>query len=143
VTKVSFPEVSALFAGGAALASGRGEHHVFRAVLLSIVVSVAIGQNAALLCTAWCHDATSAPCPHEASTTSSSVQADDRCEDAAAGVVAFVREDAPRVPAAPDAQNAPGVPRVRPALPSADLTFGFAPGRRLLEERPLITSLRI
>jgi hypothetical protein len=116
---------------------------VFRAVLFSIVVSLAIGQNAALLCDAWCHDTASARCPHEESTTSSSVKAGDRCQDAAAGMVAFVREDAPGVPAAADAQNALGVPRFRPALPSADMPSGFAPGRRLLEERPLITSLRI
>ena len=76
---------------------------VFRAALVSVVLTLAIGQNAGLLCKAWCHDATSTGCPHRDSTTSSSVRADDNCTTVAAGAVTFVREDGRRTAPAPDA----------------------------------------
>jgi hypothetical protein len=116
---------------------------VLRATLFSIVMSLALGQNAGLLCKVWCHDATSARCPHEESTSASSVSADDRCEDTVIDVVAFVREDARRAGSASDAQNSVVVPGFRLAPPPADPRAGFESGGRLLEERPLITSLRI
>ena len=56
---------SRLFQAGAALALMGGEYHVFRAALFSIVLTLAVGQNAGLLCKVWCHDATSAGCPHQ------------------------------------------------------------------------------
>ncbi len=129
---------------GAGLALGSGEYHVFRAALFSIVLTLAVGQNASLLCQAWCHEATSAGCSHEDSTTSPSVSADDRCPSAVLGPVAFVREDARRTVAAPDAQNALVVPRFRWAPSPAHLRLGFelGPGP-LLEERPLVIALRI
>jgi hypothetical protein len=120
-----------------------GEHTVFRAALFSIVLTLAVGQNASLLCKVWCHDATSAGCPHQDSTTSPSVSADD-CMNAVVGAVAFVREDARRTAAAPDAQNALAVPRFRLAPSPTDLRPGFEAGwRQLHEERPLILALRI
>lgn len=140
--KVRISSRSLLGVAGAALAPGADEHHVFRAALLSVVMSLALGQNAGLFCKVWCHDATLAQCPHEETTTSSSVSADDRCEDTAIDVVAFVREDARRAADAPDARNAPGVARFRVA-PSPDLLSDFESGRRLLEARPLVISLRI
>jgi hypothetical protein len=117
---------------------------VFRAALFSIVLTLAVGQNASLLCKVWCHDATSATCPHQGSTTSSSVSADDNCSSDVGGAVAFVREDARRAASAPDAQNALVVARFLLALSHNDLGVGFEPGRRLLlEERPLVIALRI
>lgn len=116
---------------------------MFRAVLFSIVLTLAVGQNAGLLCKVWCHDATSAGCPHQDSTTSPSVSADDSCSRVVVGAVGFVREDAKRT-SAPDAQNALVVPRFRLAPSPTDLRSGFEAGRRqLLEERPLILALRI
>ena len=116
---------------------------MFRAALFSIVLTLAVGQNAGLLCKVWCHDAPSAGCPHQGSTTSPSVSADDNC-GSAVGTVAFVREDARRSAAAPDAQNALVVPRFRLAPLPTDLRSGFEAGRRqLVEERPLILALRI
>jgi hypothetical protein len=44
--------------------------NVFRAALVSVVLTLATGPNAGLLCTAWCVDATSTGCPHQDSTTS-------------------------------------------------------------------------
>ena len=123
---------------------------MFRAALFSIVLTLAVGQNAALLCKVWCHDATSAGCPHQDSTTSPDlttspgVSADDNCGSTFVGPVAFVREDARRTAAAPDAQNALAVPRFLLALSHTDLGSGFESGRRrLFEERSLVIALRI
>ena len=117
---------------------------MFRAALFSIVLTLTFGQNASLLCKVWCPDATSAGCPHQDSTTSPSVSTHDNCRSDVGAAVAFVREDARRTAAAPDAQNALVVPRFLLALSHIDLGFGFESGRRLLlEERPLVIALRI
>lgn len=130
---------------GAALALRDGEHPVFRAALFSIVLTLAVGQNAALLCEVWCQDATSAGCLHQGSTTSPSVSADDSCSRVVVGaVVGSVREDARRTAAAPDAQNALVLPRFRLVPSPTDRRSGFEAGwRQLPEERPLILALRI
>lgn len=117
---------------------------MFRAALFSIVLTLAVGQNAGLLCKVWCHDATSTACPHQESTTSPSVRADDTCVDAAVGAVAFVREDGRRTAPAPDAQNALVVLRFQFVAPPTDPRPGYESGKRmLLEERPLVIALRI
>jgi len=127
---------------GAALAHGRREDHVFRGALFLIVVTLAVGQSAGRLCKVWCHDATSTGCPHQDSTTSSSVR-DDSCT-VVAGAVAFVSEDGRRTVPAPDAQNALVVRRFRFVAPSTDPRSGLESERRLLlEERPLIIALRM
>jgi hypothetical protein len=116
---------------------------VFRAALFSIVLTLAVGQNARLFCQAWCHDGMSAECPHEGSTIPS-VGSEDNCRSAEVGAVAFVREDARRTAAAPDAQNALVVPRFLFAPSPSDLRSGVELGTGLLlEERPLIFALRI
>ena len=133
-----------LVQAGAALALMGGEYHVFRAALFSTVLTLAVGQNADLLCKVWCHDATSAGCPHKGSTTSPGVSAEDSCRSDVLGAVAFVREDARSTAAAPDAQNAVVVPRFRLAPSPTDLRPSFESGRWLpLEERPLVIALRI
>ena len=137
---------------GVFLASKRIEHHMFpfRAVVVSVALTLAVGQNASLLCKVWCHDATSAGCPHQdsttapGSTTSPSVSADHTCGSGFVGPVAFVREDGRRTAGAPDAQNALVVPRLRLTPSATHLRLGFELGRRLLlEERPLVIALRI
>ena len=117
---------------------------MFRSALFSIVLTLVVGQDASLLCKVWCADTTSAECPHQDSTTSPSVSARDDCRSDVGGAVAFVREDAQRTTAAPDAQNALAVPRFLLALSHIDMGSGFESGRRLLfEERPLAIALRI
>ena len=117
---------------------------MFRAALFSVVLTLAIGQDAGLLCKVWCHDATSTGCPHHTSTTSTSVRADDTCTDVVVGTVAFVREDSRRTAPAPDAQNVLVVLRFRLVAPPTDPRPGYESGRRLLrEERPLVIALRI
>ena len=115
---------------------------MFPAALFSIVLTLAVGQNAGLLCQVWCYDATPAGCAHHSSTTSPSVSVDDSCS-AVVGAVAYVREDG-RTATDPDAQNALVVPRFRLTPSPTDLRSGFEPGRGLpLEERPLVITLRI
>lgn len=128
---------------GAPLALQGDEHHVFRATLVSIVLTLAVGQDASVLCQAWCHDATPAACTHHGSTTSPSVSGDDSC-GVVLGAATFVREDARRTAAAPDAQNALVVPRfLLPASPNA-FHRGVESLRQLpLEEQPLLIALRI
>jgi hypothetical protein len=117
---------------------------MFRAALFSIVLTMAVGQDASLLCKVWCPDTTSAECPHQGSTTSPSVSANDRCRTDLGGAVAFVREDARRTAAALDAQNALAGPRFLLTLSHTELGFAFESGRPLLlEQRPLVIALRI
>lgn len=123
-----------------------GEHHVFRAALFSIVLTLAVGQNAGLLCKVWCypHHAASSGCRAQDSTTSPSVRADDSCNNVVFGAVAFVREDGRLTASAPDALNALVVPRFRFAPPPTDSRSGYLSGHLLLfEERPLVIALRI
>jgi hypothetical protein len=131
------------FLAGASLALMGGEHRVFRGALFSIVLTLAVGPNASLLCKVWCSDTTSAGCRHQDSTTSASVSAHGNCRTDVGGAVAFVREDARRAAAAPDAQNTLAVPRFLWVLSHTDLGFGLESGRLLLEERPLLIALRI
>jgi hypothetical protein len=132
------------FLAGAALALMGGEYLVFRASLFSIVLTLAVGQNASLLRQLWCPDTTSAGCPHQDSATSPTVNAADNCRSAVRGAVAFVREDARRAAAGADAQNAIVVPRFRMAPSPTDLRPGFESGqRRPPEERPLVITLRV
>ena len=114
---------------------------MFRPALLSIVLTLAVGPNASLLCEAWCHDAAPAGCAHQESMTSSSASSPDNCQS---DLVAAVREDARRAAAAPGAQHVVVVPRFRLAPSPAGVLPGFESGRqRLLEERPLVIALRI
>ena len=116
---------------------------MFRAALASVVLTLAIGQDAGLLCKVWCHDAASTACPHQETTTSPSVR-DDTCTNVVVGAVAFVREGNRRTAPAPDAQNALVVRRFRLVAPPTDAHPGYESGRRLLlEERPLVIALRI
>lgn len=117
---------------------------MFRAALFSIVLTLAAGQSASLLCEVWCHDATSAGCPHQDPTTSLSVGVDDSCTNVVVVAAAFVGEDARRTDPGPYAKNAPVVPRFRFAAPPTDSGSGYEAGRLLLlEARPLLIPLRI
>jgi len=116
---------------------------VFRAALCWIVLTLAAGQDAGFLCQALCRNGAAAECQHHGSTTLPSVSAQDGCRSIDAGAVAFVREDARRTAAAPDAQNVPLVPRFRLTASRTDLPLGFGSGRRLPIERPLALPLRL
>ena len=116
---------------------------VFRAALVSVVLTLAIGQSAGVLCRVSCPDATSKSCPHQESTTSPSVRADDTCTNVVVGPVAFVLEDGRRTAPGPNAQHGLVVLRFRFVAPPTDPRPGHESRRWLREERPLVFALRI
>jgi hypothetical protein len=117
---------------------------VFRAAVVSIALTFAIGQNAVLLCQAWCdsREAAATGCHHN-TAASPSLTGNDHCTDTFAAS-AVVREDLRRGTSIPDAQHAVVIPAFRFAPPSTDIRSGHDPGQPSpLESRPLVTPLRI
>jgi hypothetical protein len=139
----------------------RRAKQVFRAVVLSIVLTLAVGPNTALLCRAWCHPqaapsnashhgepsaAASSASHHGEPSAASSVAGDDTCDncDNAVGAAQFLREDLRRNVSAPDVDHAVLVPRHQLAHSTIDARPGQEPGREgSLEARRLATILRI
>ena len=119
---------------------------MFRAVLLSIVLSLAVGQNVALLCRAWCnaHVAAASGCHHEDSPTTPTVAGDESCDNLVVVATAVLREDVRPNVSSQDANHAIPVPRYQLAQFTIDTCQNREAGRRwLLENRPLSTALRI
>jgi hypothetical protein len=119
--------------------------YVFRAAVVSIVLTLAVGQSAALLCSVWCHPpkvATGA-CEHQHQATLPSVTGNDSCTQLA-GATAFVREDVRRGASAPDAQDGVVVAGLQFAPPPAHSTSGRQLRHQTpLRASPLILALRI
>ena len=131
---------------GAGLASATMSIDVFRAVVLSIVLTFAVGPNASLLCAVWCHPdaAPTGSCEHPNPTSTPTVTAKDGCPDVAAGTSASVREEVRRGVSASDGQHAVVVAPFQFVPPRTPPEFGRAPGQRPpLEARPLLLALRI
>ena len=119
--KGRFPQGSLSRLCGAHLALVLASVDVFRAALVSIVLTLTLGQNAALLCSVWCdpqQDANSA-CEHPVPMTSASVTGNESCVQIAAGPTALVREDARRVASDSLAQQGTLVARFQFVPPSA------------------------
>ena len=118
---------------------------MFRTVLLSIVLTLAAGQDGALLCDVWClaGEMTGSPCEHQTSTAAPQLSANDNCAVSGTANV-FVREDARRSASTSTAQSAVCVPQFAftPAS-STSLSGHEAAGRRLLDLRPIVLALRI
>jgi hypothetical protein len=68
---------------------------VFRTALVAIVLTLVIGQDASVLCKAWCSGAAPAAggCYHKHISTSRSVKGDDDCGRMEANSAVVVRED--------------------------------------------------
>ena len=122
------------------------ECRVFRAALLSIVLSLSVGQNIALLCRAWCSNARVAAasgCHHEEAPITQSVAGDKDC-DAVVAASAILREDVRRDVSSPGANHTIRVPRYQLAQLTIDTGQNQEAGRGwLLGKRPLSTTLRI
>jgi hypothetical protein len=71
---------------------------VFRAAVLSIVLTLAIAPNAAVICAVWCHpeETKTSACQHQDATTSALVTGEDSCRTVLAATTAFVRQEAKR-----------------------------------------------
>ena len=119
---------------------------MFRAAVLSIVLTLAVGPNASLLCAIWCHPeaAAAGPCEHPNPTGTPSVTSNASCPDIAAASTAFVREDVRRGVSAPDALQAVVVaPFQFTPPPSYPTSVRESAQRSLLDARPLVLALRI
>ena len=118
---------------------------MLRAALFSIVLTLAAGQNAALLCLVWCGSLATSDCHHrDSGSTSASVASDTSCDHVAPGVSAFLKEDGSRTASAPDGDHAIEVPRYHLRHLTTDARPGHEPGHeRSLANRPLSTALRI
>jgi len=119
--------------------------NVFRAALLSIVLTLAAGQNAALLCDVWCHSGAgmTGTCEHQTKATTPGVGANDDCAVNGNAVV-FVREDGRPGASAPDVAGAVVVARFAFRPPAAGTLSAYRSNSRLLLElRPLVLALRI
>lgn len=137
------------------------EYHVLRAVVLSIVATLAVGPNAELLCSAWCHPqaaassashhdvpsaAASGASHHGEPSAGSSMAGDDACDkcDNAVGAVQFLLENLRRIASDPDVDHAVLVPRYQLAHPTIAGRPGLEPGREgSIEARRLLTILRV
>jgi len=130
---------------GVFLAILRKEHHVFRAAALSIVLTLAVGPSASLLCRTWCdpHAAAASGCHQEDPPGSPSAGGDDSCDHQVLSA-AFVPENVRRALSSPDWDHAIPVPRYQLAHSTIDAPPRHEPGREWpLEKRPLPTVLRI
>jgi hypothetical protein len=120
---------------------------VFRAALLSIVLSLAIGQDLTLLCsTTWCDAkvAVGSECHHKSSSHTPNVAGDKRCDNVEAGVAATLREDVRRGVPFQDANHVVPVPRFQLVQLTTDVRRGQEPWRKSSVERPALpTTLRI
>jgi len=137
--------LDSLASAGPGLALPWASTNVFRAFVLSIVLTLAVGQNASLLCAVWCHPAAgpTGACELQELSTSPSVAGNDDCPEVAAQATAFVREDVRREGSAPDALYAVVVPPFQFAPPS-HLASGHGAGQPPpLDARPRLLALRI
>ncbi len=124
---------------------------MFRTVTLSIVLTLAVAQNAALLlCTTRCDShAVPASAPHHEQSsnhlsTSPTVAGNECCDDMVVSAAAVVREDMRRDGSSPGASYAIPVPRYRFTHPTINTRPGEEPGREWsLEQRPISSALRI
>jgi hypothetical protein len=118
---------------------------VFRAALVSIVLTLALGPNAALLCGTWCHSGAGmvGACQHQTEATTPGVSADDECA-VNGNPTLFVREDGRRSASTPDIEATVATARFAFTPPTTGILSAYAPdGRLLLELRPLVLALRI
>lgn len=144
-TTLYFRNVLAAVVGGL-FADWWTEHHVFRVSALWIVLTLAVGPNAALLCRAWCHRQAVTPsgCHHQMEASSPRVAADDCCATMVLSVATFSREDVQRGVSAPDAGHSALVPRYQLAQSTTNGRPGLEPGREWsLDHRPRAVALRI
>ena len=119
---------------------------MLRAAVLPIVLTLALGPNAAVLCTVWCHpqEIQDSACQHQDATTSPRVTREDSCRTVPAAATAFVREEAKR---GTSTAGVPHVVSVSPFLfapPPSDTTWANSASTSRLVVRPaLLIALRI
>ena len=118
---------------------------MFRAVVLWIVLTLAVGVNESLLCSVWCDFHTPAPTGcHERGAISPTLTRRADCNDMALGLNAFIREDVGRATVAPDVKTAVVAPLFQFPLREHDSRCGLElKPRSLRSAKPLAIALRI
>lgn len=119
---------------------------VFRAAVLTIVLTLAATPSAALLCRTWCnpHAAAAEGCHQAASTTSTIAAVRDTCEDQGLGAAAFLRANVRRGVSVFQRVHAVAAIRYRLAQTTADeRSRQNAWGVWSVKKRPLSTVLRV
>ena len=117
-----------------------------RAAVLSIVLTLATGLNATLLCSVWCHpeEAKASACPHQDAATSPRVTGEDSCRTVPVSASAFVREEPKRGSTTPGAHYAIALPRFRFDSRPTDTRRAFERAvSAVAEAPPLLIALRI
>jgi hypothetical protein len=121
------------------------EINVVRVAILSIVLTLTVGQNAALLCNAWCHPVegtTAAECRHP--NTSPRVTSNDECKDATVAPIALVREEGRRGSSAPRAQPEVAVSRLAFVAAAVAASSDHRSHHHVLPAaRPVVRPLRV
>ena len=131
---------------GVVIATVGGESCMFRAIALSIALTLAAGPAAAQFCKTLCspHDATASECHHDASTGQPSVASDSNCERAALSVGVFLREEVERPRTTTHASDAVCSLQYQvPLLTTGGSASQQAAHHWSLASRPLTTALRI
>ena len=120
-----------------------GERSVLQAAVLAIVLMLAVGPNATLLCSVWCHpDEAKTSCEHQSTTASPRVTGEDSCRTVPATLTTFVREEAKR--GQQTSQLAAHVSQFGFAPPRRDRTRSSSPNTALaVVSLPLLIALRI
>ncbi len=119
---------------------------MLRAFILSIVLTLAIGPDGAIVCQTLCApqaDVTN-PCDHDATSPLQIAAGDECCDDLMAGGASSPFPAMRRDTSLPSGDIA--MPVLRDALPGSTTTghFGYEPGsRQSPAHRPLLTILRI
>ena len=122
----------------------QSEHPVLRATLISIVLTLAVGPNATLLCRTWCgpQAAASGGCHHDRATAPI-ISGDDSCDTVLLSAT-LLREGERRGVPSLDGGHAIPVFLSEVARSATDARRGHEPGREWsLDRRPLATILRI
>jgi hypothetical protein len=119
---------------------------MFRAAVLSIVLTLTIGPNTTLLCSVWCHpmEARASACQHQDTTVPPRVTGGDSCCAVPASTTAFVREEAKREPLTVGDHQA--VPTTKTQLLPPPIGRGLTydgSAARVLRTPPLLIALRI
>ncbi|HEX2344687.1 MAG TPA: hypothetical protein VHI98_29730 [Vicinamibacterales bacterium] len=119
---------------------------MFRATVLSIVLTLMAGPSASILCKAWCDpaDAAAQGCHHRDASTSPALTGTDDCDNPVFTRAVLVKEDVRRSVSSPDTRQALIVPRYQYFASASGTHIWDEPGRGSpLAQPPLVTALRI
>lgn len=116
-----------------------------RVTALSIVLTLAVGPNTALLCKQWCDpQAAATVCHLDGPAASESIGGEADCDTVVLGPAAILQENAKPEASSSEWEHAIPVLRYHPIPPTADAGPHREPGRKgPFDARPLPTALRI